>query len=312
MFTGSYVKLQLMSSSRIPLSRVLIVVITMAIVAGLGVAIATARDADGAAVAEPLMAAKNSPADKPRYVAMGSSFASGPESNKRGPNNCGRSQDNYPNRVADALGYRLVDVTCAGSTTSEILGPSKRYHKPAQIDAVTSGTDVVTITTGGNDVGYIGRLGVQSCVNLAMTGKRPLRCNANRVPSPAPVTESFVSVERRMEKMVRAVKARAPKAKVVFVDYPPVVSVADVACPKLPLAPWEIVEAGLVADSLAAATAQAARATGSVLVQPSQAGKAHTVCSADPWLQGFPGTPPYHPTESGKDGVADLVINAMR
>lgn len=310
-FTGSYVKLQLMPSSRIPLSRVLIVVVTMAIVAGLGVVIATSRDAGGAD-ARPLMAAKNSPAEKPRYVAMGSSFASGPESNKRGPSNCGRSQDNYPNKFADSLGYRLVDVTCAGSTTSEILGPSKRYHKPAQIDAVTSDTDVVTITTGGNDVGYIGRLGIQSCVNLAMAGTRPLRCNANRVPSPAPTPASFVSVEQRMEQIARAVKARAPKAKIVFVDYPPVVSVADVACTKLPLAPWEIVEAGVVADSLAAATARAAHATGSILVQPSQAGKKHTVCSPDPWLQGFPGTPPYHPTEAGKDGVAQLVVDAMR
>ncbi|MCF8568987.1 SGNH/GDSL hydrolase family protein [Gordonia sp. HY002] len=301
-----------MLSSRIPLSRVLIVVLTMAVVAGVGVSIATARDADGTASARPLMAAQNSPVEKPRYVAMGSSFASGPESNRRGPSNCGRSQDNYPNKVADALGYRLVDVTCAGSTTSDILKPSKRYHKPPQIDAVTSDTDVVTLTTGGNDVGYIGRLGVQSCVNLAMAGVHPLHCNANRTPSPAPAPASFASVERRMEQIVHAIRARAPKAKIVFVDYPPVVSVADVACRKLPLAPWEIVETGVVADSLAAVTAQAAHATGSMLVQPSQTGKAHTVCSPDPWLQGFPGTPPYHPTNAGKNGVARLVIDKMR
>ncbi|MFC3243522.1 hypothetical protein ACFOJ6_15600 [Gordonia humi] len=103
-----------------------------------------------------------------------------------------------------------------------------------------------------------------------------------------------------------------PKARIVFVDYPPVVAMTDIVCPKLPLAPWEVAEAAAVADSLAAVTAQAAHATGSVLVQPSQAGKAHTVCSADPWLQGFPGSPPYHPTLAGKQGVADLVVAALR
>lgn len=301
-----------MPSSRFQLSRVMIVIIAMALVAGLGVAIATSRDAHSGASTTPTMAAAHPKAELPKYVAMGSSFASGPSSNKRGVNNCGRSDDNYPSRVAETMHYRLMDVTCAGSTTSEILAPSKRYHKPAQINAVTADTSLVTITSGGNDVGYIGRLGVQSCVNLAMSGLTPVHCNASRIPAPAPTPADFVKVEQNLIAIAREVHKRAPKARIVFVDYLPVVSAADIVCPGLPLAPWEVLEASVVADTLAGATARAARATGSTLVQASQAGKAHTVCSPEPWLQGFPGRPPYHPTAAGKAGVAKLVEDVLR
>ncbi len=301
-----------MPSSRIQLSRVVIVVVAMALVAGLGVAIATSRDSASGASTAPTMAAAHPAAELPKYVAMGSSFASGPSSNKRGHTNCGRSDDNYPARAARTLHMRLTDVTCAGSTTSEILEPSKRYHKPPQINAVTADTSLVTVTSGGNDVGYIGRLAVQSCVNLASAGVYPVHCNANKIPQPAPGPADFAKVERNLEKIAREIHKRAPKARVVFVDYSPVVSAADIVCQGLPLAPWEIVEASVVADTLAGVTAQAARATGSTLVQPSQAGKAHTVCSPDPWLQGFPGKPPYHPTAAGKAGVAALVVDAVR
>lgn len=291
----------------------MVVVVAMALVAGLGVAIATSREGtDNGSSTTPTMAVAHPVAQLPKYVAMGSSFASGPSSNKRGVSNCGRSDDNYPNRVAEALHMRLTDATCAGSTSSEILSPSKRYHKPAQINSVTPDTSLVTITTGGNDVGYIGRLAVQSCINLTYSGVSSPHCNAARLPSAAPVPADFVKVEHNLEEIAREVRRRAPKARVVFVDYLPVVSVADVVCPNLPLAPWEVVEASFVADTLAGATAQAARATGSTLVQASQAGKAHTVCSPDPWLQGFPGKPPYHPTTSGKAGVAALVVSALR
>lgn len=290
----------------------------MVVVAVLGVAIASYRDA-GSGAATPHMAAKTGQAeqraawaDRQKYVAMGSSFASGPSSNKRGPNNCGRSDDNYPNRVSDALGMRLVDVTCASSTSSDILTPSKRYKKPAQLDAVTSDTRLVTITTGGNDVGYIGRLSVQSCAHMAAMGKRPLRCNSEKLPSPTPVPADFFDVTRQLNKIVHAVHKRAPRAKVVIVDYLPVATLADMSCPELPLAPWQVLDTVTIGESLAAATARSAAASHTTLVKASQAGKEHTVCSSKPWLQGFPGHPPYHPTTAGKMGVAQLILNKLR
>ncbi|MGI8451271.1 MAG: GDSL-type esterase/lipase family protein, partial [Streptosporangiaceae bacterium] len=99
-----------------------------------------------------------------RYVAMGSSFAAGPGIPVRAPGSprrAGRSASNYAHVVARALGLDLHDVTYSGATTSDILRPSAA-GRAAQLDAVTPATRLVTLTAGGNDVGYLPRLTLSS------------------------------------------------------------------------------------------------------------------------------------------------------
>src|SRR5580693_568311 len=94
-----------------------------------------------------------------RYVAMGSSFAAGPGLKPRAPGSprrAGRSAVNYAHLVADRLGLELTDVTYSGATTQDILAGAP--GKPPQLDAVTADTRLVTLTAGGNDVGYVPRL----------------------------------------------------------------------------------------------------------------------------------------------------------
>jgi len=103
-------------------------------------------------------------AAKARYVAMGSSFAAGSGFGpiKPGtPQRCGRSTENYAAVLAAQLDLALIDVACGGSTTVHVLGPWNEL--PPQIDAVTAETALVTITIGGNDIGYVGYLLGQSC-----------------------------------------------------------------------------------------------------------------------------------------------------
>src|SRR5487761_853701 len=99
-----------------------------------------------------------------RYVAMGSSFAAGPGTGERAPGSprrAGRSTRSYAHLAAAALGLDLHDVTFSGATTADLLGPSAA-GQPAQLDAVTGDTRLVTITAGGNDVGYVPRLTLAS------------------------------------------------------------------------------------------------------------------------------------------------------
>jgi lysophospholipase L1-like esterase len=99
-----------------------------------------------------------------RYVAMGSSFAARrriPSRVPGSPRRAGRSTGNYAHHVARALGLDLHDVTYSGATTSDILHRSAA-GQPAQLDAVTPATRLVTITAGGNDVGYLPRLTLAS------------------------------------------------------------------------------------------------------------------------------------------------------
>jgi len=99
-----------------------------------------------------------------QYVAMGSSFGAGPGLTPRAPGSprrAGRSASNYAHLVARALGLDLRDVTYSGATTDDILRASAR-GLPAQLDAVTPATRLVTLTGGGNDVGYLPRLTLAS------------------------------------------------------------------------------------------------------------------------------------------------------
>ncbi|HMC94522.1 MAG TPA: GDSL-type esterase/lipase family protein, partial [Polyangia bacterium] len=114
----------------------------------------------GALLAATLLAAGAAQAQGPRYVAMGSSYAAGPGITRPAddpPDRCGRSADNYAHQLARRRGLDLADVSCGGAVTASILAPWNGH--PAQIDAVTPATSLVTVTIGGNDVGLIAGLG---------------------------------------------------------------------------------------------------------------------------------------------------------
>ena len=92
-----------------------------------------------------------------RYVALGSSMAAGPGIRPRAdgaPFFAGRSARNYPHLVAEMLGLDLVDVTYSGATTANVLS-EPQHGAPPQIEALDGSEDLVTITIGGNDVGYV-------------------------------------------------------------------------------------------------------------------------------------------------------------
>lgn len=55
------------------------------------------------------------------------------------------------------LNLSLADMTSSGATTTEVLHGGQ-YLQGAQIDALSENTQLVTLTTGGNDVSYVGDL----------------------------------------------------------------------------------------------------------------------------------------------------------
>ncbi len=68
-----------------------------------------------------------------------------------------------------------------------------------------------------------------------------------------------------------------------------------------------------IAARLAAATADAAAATGATLVDLAGASRGHDACSADPWVESYrpeQGRSTYHPNEAGMRAAADLVQSA--
>ena len=92
----------------------------------------------------------------------------------------GRQADparNYPHLVAERLSLDLVDVTFSGATTAHVLADRQR-GAPPQIDALDGSETLVTVTNGGNDVGYIPLLMAASLPRVAR--RLPLARPAHR------------------------------------------------------------------------------------------------------------------------------------
>ena len=66
---------------------------------------------------------------------------------------CGRSNRNYPNLIAQRYGLTLTDVTCGAATIPNVVDTAQGAHPP-QLNAVTPDTKLITVSVGGNDIGY--------------------------------------------------------------------------------------------------------------------------------------------------------------
>ncbi|WAC57793.1 SGNH/GDSL hydrolase family protein [Gordonia sp. SL306] len=288
--------------------------VTVAIVAaGMAVVELSSPDVEASAARAERPASAGRPAV--RYVALGSSYAAGPGATRLVDRRCLRTADNYPHQVAAARGLSLTDVTCSGATTANILRtPQSPYADVPQITAVTPDTDLVTVTIGGNDLSYISRVAAQGCANTVANLARDSvisGCRAGARVRPEPSADAYTAVEHAIVEIVSQVRSHAPHAKVVIVDYPPLIDPHAPQCSRIPLTADEAAETVRVHDGLVAATARAARISGAALVTASKTGAAHTACSSQPWLSGFEPPAPYHPTELGKSGVAQLVLRVL-
>jgi lysophospholipase L1-like esterase len=260
-----------------------------------------------------------------KYVALGSSYAAGPGLQPTVDGPCARSGADYPHLVADRHRLSLVDVTCSGATTADILTRSQPVSGgavPPQIDAVTPDTRLVTITIGGNDLDYVGALTADSCVTALTTGVpiagAALASVCNRAAGTATDRSDYDRVRSSIADVVHAVRDRAPRATVVLVDYLPVFDAQATACDLVPVTPEQARTLRATYDGLLTATAQAAASTGATLAITATDDPAHTPCGPEPWLTGFelpnPAAGkgiPYHPTAAGMTAVADSVTEVL-
>jgi lysophospholipase L1-like esterase len=214
--------------------------------------------------------------------------------------------------VARALGLDLCDVTYSGATTSDILQLSAA-GQPAQLDAVTPTTRLVTMTAGGNDVGFLPRLTLAS-LPWPLRALPSVRARVAGFGDPDATDERFTQLETNLAAIGCQIRDRAPACRVLFVDYltilPP--DGEERSGPPPPgIAQW----GRATAARLAATTRAAAAAAGCEYVAVSAASADYHAWSATPWTRRFPlslrGGAPYHPDAAGMAAVAQLVLAAM-
>ena len=249
-----------------------------------------------------------------RYVAMGSSYAAGTALGgiKPGtPQRCGRSPESYASIVAERLHLALDDQTCGGATTAHVLGPWSEL--PPQINAVNAQTRLVTVTIGGNDLGYVMNLFAASCreaEGMTIQGRK-IACPRPRPP----VAEEYARLEGSLRKIAQEVRQRAPRARLIFVQY--VKLIPDAPCDRLRLSPEGALATRLIGEGLARVTARAAEAERVEVLAAQDLSREHTACDAAPWSVGPEPTgpdanTPWHPTRAGHAAIADALGAMLR
>ncbi|MGK5533629.1 SGNH/GDSL hydrolase family protein [Streptomyces sp. URMC 129] len=245
-----------------------------------------------------------------RYVALGDSFASmgsltemytDPETD------CLRSRDNYPAMVDEALAPgEFVDVTCAGAVTGDVLRE--------QLDALTPDTDLVTLSIGGNDIGF---------ASIALTcGSRglfdplghPCQDYYNEHGTDQ-LADTIALTAPLIDDVLAGIAERAPDAEVVVAGYLRLLPPEGGCWPLMPIAAGDVRYITGVQEQLNAMIGERAEAAGATFVNPGEA-TGHDACQLpwNRWVDGlFPlanGTP-VHPTAAGQRHVTELITAAL-
>jgi lysophospholipase L1-like esterase len=215
-----------------------------------------------------------------RYVAMGDSYsaASGnlPPDPTAAPQ-CLRSTVNYPHVLAAAVPVQLTDVTCGGAETGDYF-TGQYPGVAAQLDAVKSNTQLVTMTIGGNDSGVF----IDSILECGAAGLTTLGQGS---PCKDKYGSSFEDTIRSttypsLVKALKAVKAKAPKAKVGILSYPWILPASGSCFPQMPVATGDVPYLRHEQATLNDAVRRAAAKTGATYVDLNTVSNGHDACQA--------------------------------
>lgn len=222
------------------------------------------------------------------YVALGDSYASGvgAGSYTTASGSCLRSTKAYPQLWTNAHSPASFHfVACSGAKTTDVTAN--------QLSALSSSTTLVSITVGGNDLGFARIMedcvlyGTDTCVSDINAAE-----NVARTQLPG-----------WLDKTYNGISSHAPNAHVVVVDYPRFYH--DVwYCIGLSSTSRDKINEG--ADVLDTVIQQAAARHGFSFadVRPPFA-DGHEICDSNSWLHSIDWTnlvQSYHPTAAGQSG----------
>lgn len=248
--------------------------------------------------------ARMTPQTDGEYVALGSSFSAGlglGEHTSGSPTVCMRSINSYPQQLARMLDYSLMDMSCSGATIKNVWHGGQAFLGP-QIDAIGPNTKLVTLTAGGNDVNYVGDLGMLAYRYRIDLIKKFMGFRWNVED------KEFSQLERDMTDVLKEITRRAPSASVVLVTYPTLLPPIG-NCVQTGISDEEAVLMRKVAKKFSEVQRAAALTANVILVEMEGVSIGHDICSQKPWVNGPSPTSgaPFHPTYLGAEGVADQV-----
>ena len=230
------------------------------------------------------------------YVALGDSYSSGVGAGSYigSSGSCDQSTNAYPalwDTANQPASY--VSEACSGATTATVLS--------SQLSALSTATTLVSITVGGNDVGFSSVM--ETCV-LESTSSCVSAVNK---------AESLIASQLpgELDSVLSAIKADAPNARVVVLDYPDLYDLSkSSSC--IGLSTTDRTDLNNGADELDSQIQAAAARHGDVFADVRGAFSGHEICDSSSWLHSvnfLDVSESYHPTASGQSGAYEPVFS---
>ncbi|MEU2429729.1 SGNH/GDSL hydrolase family protein [Streptomyces sp. NPDC007861] len=222
------------------------------------------------------------------YVALGDSYSSGLGAGAylSDSGDCKRTNRAYPALWAAANAPTSFAFTaCSGAVTTDVTA--------SQLGPVTSATDLVSITIGGNDAGFADVM--TTCVLQSES-----TC-ISRVNQAKQYVDS--TLPGRLDAVYSAIRSKAPAAHVVVLGYPRFYQLNGNCVTGLTENERAAINGG--ADHLNAAIAKRAADHGYTFADVVPAFTGHEICSGAAWLHSVNWlniSESYHPTQSGQSG----------
>jgi lysophospholipase L1-like esterase len=141
-----------------------------------------------------------------QYVALGDSYAAGVGAPPYLPGPCLQSNNGYPALLDSEKHIRLqVNATCSGATTTTVAD--------AQLPELTPGVELVTLTVGGNNLGFASLAG--TCTTA--TTPEELRHCLDAIQD---AVDQLPDLYSDLTDLYGDVADAAPKALIVVTGYP--------------------------------------------------------------------------------------------
>jgi lysophospholipase L1-like esterase len=261
------------------------------------------------------------------YVALGDSYAAGLGVPRQtgATAGCGQSTVSYPYLVASSLRLHLTDMSCSSATIADMTAaqPTSNGTNPAQLGALSSGTALVTVGIGGNDIGIIGI--VTKCAELDLIPSMiPGRSSATTPCEDFYTSGGTDQIQQRIRAVagnladtLTQIRGRSPHARVYVVGYPDLLPTGGGGCgDALGITEGDIAFLNREEARLNGVLEQVARAAGDGYVDTYAPSEGHDACAAPTsrWLEPLlPSSPaaPLHPNAAGERGMADAVVQAV-
>ncbi|MFJ6988428.1 MULTISPECIES: SGNH/GDSL hydrolase family protein [unclassified Streptomyces] len=251
------------------------------------------------------------------YAALGDSYSAGSGVLPVDPTHliCLRSKANYPHVIASRTGARLKDVTCGAAQTKDFTSSQYPGVGP-QVNALGTGTDLVTLTIGGNDNNtFVGA--VTACATAGvLSGGRGSPCKDRNGTSFT--DEIDASTYPALRSALAAVRAKAPNARVAVLGYPWIVpATADPSCfAKVPVASGDVPYLRGIQAHLNDTVRRAAQEAGATYVDFATASEGRDACAppGTRWVEPllFGGSlVPVHPNALGQRRMADRTMDVL-